>query len=114
MIDFKGNCDNHFPLIEFSYNNTYYLSISIAPFEALHCRRCRSLVGCLEMGESSLIGSKIVYDALEKVCVIRNRLKTTHSQQKSYVDNRRRDHQFNIGDEAYLSISPMKWVMRFG
>ncbi|WMV54849.1 hypothetical protein MTR67_048234 [Solanum verrucosum] len=27
MIDFKGNWDDHLPLIEFSYNNSYHFSI---------------------------------------------------------------------------------------
>ena len=39
VIDFKGNWDDHLPLIEFSYNNSYHSSISIDPFEALYGRR---------------------------------------------------------------------------
>lgn len=35
MIDSKGNCDNHFSPIEFSYNISYHSSIQMAPFEAL-------------------------------------------------------------------------------
>ena len=36
VIDFRGNWDNHLPLIEFSYNNSYHSSIRMAPFEALY------------------------------------------------------------------------------
>ena len=32
FIDFKGSWDGHLPLIEFSYNNSDHLSISMAPF----------------------------------------------------------------------------------
>ena len=46
--------------------------------------------------------------------MIRNRLKTAYSQQKSYADNRRRDLEFEEGVKVYLKISPMKWVMIFG
>ena len=35
MIDFKGNWDDHLPLIEFSYNKSYHSSIKIAPYKAL-------------------------------------------------------------------------------
>ena len=45
MIDFKGDWDDHFPLIEFSYNNSYHSSIGMAPFEELYGRRCRSPIG---------------------------------------------------------------------
>ena len=86
----------------------------MALFEALYGRRCRSPVGWFEVGESSLLGPEIVYDALQKVRVIRDRLKTTYSRQKSYADNIRRDLEFEVGDKVYLKISPMKGVMRFG
>ena len=35
IIDFKGNWDKHFPSVEFAYNNRFYSSISMAPYEAL-------------------------------------------------------------------------------
>ncbi|GJU31577.1 putative reverse transcriptase domain-containing protein [Tanacetum coccineum] len=35
VIDFGGSWDVHLPLAEFSYNNSYHLSIRCAPFEAL-------------------------------------------------------------------------------
>ena len=114
VIDFKGNWDNQLPLIEFSYINSYHSSISMAPFEALYGRRCRSPVGWFEVGESSLLGLEIMYDALEKVRVIRDRFKIAYSNQKSYADNRIRVLEFEVGDMVYLKISPMKWVMRFG
>ena len=42
VIDFKGSWDDHLPLIEFLYNNSYYSSIGMAPFGAVYCRRYRS------------------------------------------------------------------------
>ncbi|WMV45972.1 hypothetical protein MTR67_039357 [Solanum verrucosum] len=41
VIDFKGNWDDHLPLLEFAYNNSYHSSIAMAPFEALYGRRER-------------------------------------------------------------------------
>ena len=67
MIDFKGNWDDHLPLIEFAYNNSYHSSIGMAPFEALYGRRCRSPIGCFEVGEVALIGLELVHEAIEKV-----------------------------------------------
>ena len=51
MIDFKGSWDDHLPLIEFAYNNSYHSSIQIALYEALYGRKCRSPVGWFEVGE---------------------------------------------------------------
>ncbi|TMW99382.1 hypothetical protein EJD97_002658 [Solanum chilense] len=36
IIDFKGNWDRQFPLVEFSYNNSYNSSIFISPFESFY------------------------------------------------------------------------------
>ena len=44
VLDFKGNWDDHLPLVEFSYNNSYQASIGMPPYEALYGRKCRSPV----------------------------------------------------------------------
>ena len=44
VIEFQGNWDDHLPLIEFAYNNSYHSSIGMAPYEALHGRKSRSPV----------------------------------------------------------------------
>ncbi|GJU88508.1 putative reverse transcriptase domain-containing protein [Tanacetum coccineum] len=44
VIDFRNGWERHLPLIEFSYNNSYHVSIKAAPFEALYGRKCRSPV----------------------------------------------------------------------
>ncbi|KAF3667371.1 hypothetical protein FXO37_10054 [Capsicum annuum] len=55
-LDFKGSWDEYFPLIEFSYNNSYHASIEMAPFEALYGRRYKSPIGWFEVGETAVIG----------------------------------------------------------
>ncbi|XP_060170798.1 uncharacterized protein LOC132601749, partial [Lycium barbarum] len=114
VLDFKSNWDDHLPLIEFSYNNSYHASIGMAPFEALYGRRCRSPIGWFELGEAELLGPDLVHQAMEKVKLIQERLKTAQSRQKSYTDVRRRDLEFSVDDWVFLKVSPMKGVMRFG
>ena len=46
--------------------------------------------------------------------LIRDRLKTTLSRQKSYADVRRRELEFQVDDWVFLKVSPMKGVMKFG
>ena len=50
----------------------------------------------------------------EKVHKIQQHMKTAQSGQKSYVDNRRWDLEFVVGDHIFLKVSPWKGVMRFG
>ena len=42
VLDHKGRWEEHLPLVEFAYNNSYQASIQMAPYEALYGRPCRS------------------------------------------------------------------------
>ena len=112
IIDFEMNWDKHLPLVEFAYNNRFYSSSSMAPYEALYGRRCRSTIRWFEVGEPLLLGPDLVYKTLEKVHIIRNQLQMAYRWKKSYRDHRRRDLEFEEGDQAYLKISPIKVVVR--
>ncbi|KAA0025908.1 pol protein [Cucumis melo var. makuwa] len=43
---------------------------------------------------------------------IRARMLTAQSRQKSYVDERRKDLEFDVGDMVFLKVTPMKGVLR--
>ncbi|XP_069143357.1 uncharacterized protein [Solanum lycopersicum] len=79
VVDFKGSWDDHLPLIEFAYNNSYHSSNQMAPYKALYGHRCRSLVGCFEVGEAAFVRPDSVFYAMEKVQLIRDILKITQS-----------------------------------
>jgi hypothetical protein len=114
VIDLGGSWDDHLPLMEFSYNNSYHASIQAAPFEALYGRKCRTPVCWSEIGENQVSGPEIVQETIDKVIQIRDRLKTARDRQKSYADRRRKPLEFNIGDKVLLKVSPWKGVVRFG
>ena len=64
IIDYKGNWYKQFPLVEFSYNNSFHSSMSMSPYEALYGRSCRSPIGWFEVGEYSLLGLDLIYKTL--------------------------------------------------
>ena len=104
VIYFKGSWDDHVPLIEFAYNNSYHSSIQIAPYEDLYGLRCRSPVCWFDVGEAAFIGPDSVIYATEKVQLIRDRLKTTQSHQKSYAHVKRRELEFQVDDWVFLKV----------
>ena len=108
-----GSWDDHLPLVEFAYNNSYHSSIEMAPYEALYGRKCRSPLCRDEIGERELTGPEIIQDVAEKVAFIKRRLEIAASRQKSYTDPKRRDVEFQVGDYVFFKVSPMKGVMRF-
>ena len=74
VLDLKGSWEEHLPLVEFAYNNSYQASIQMAPFEDLYGRPCRSPICWTEVGESSITGPDFIRDTSEKVGMIRKRL----------------------------------------
>ena len=86
----------------------------MATYEALYGRPCRSPLCWTEVGESSIIGLDLIRDTSEKVSLIRQRLLTAQSQQKSYVDVRRQPLEFEVGDHVFLKVMPKRGVVRFG
>jgi hypothetical protein len=114
VIDFKGSWAQYLPLAEFAYNNSFQSSIGMAPYEALYGRRCRSPLYWDEVGEGRLLGPEMILQTKEKIRLIKERLITAQSRQKSYADNRRRELAFEEGSKVFLKISPTKGVARFG
>ena len=40
VLDLKGSWEEHLPLVEFAYNNSYQVSTRMEPYEALYGRPC--------------------------------------------------------------------------
>ena len=114
VLDNKGSWEEHLPLVEFAYNNSYQASKQMAPYEALYGRPCRSLLCWTEVGESSITSPDLIRDTSEKVSLIRQRLLTTQTRQKSYADVRRRPLEFEVGDHVFLMVMPKRGEVRFG
>ena len=106
--------EEQLPLVEFSYNNSYQTGIQMAPYEALYGRPCRLSLCWTEVEESSVPDPDLIRDTSGKVSLIRQRLLTAQSRQKSYVDVRRRPLEFKVGDHVFLKVRPKRGVVKFG
>ncbi|GJR63974.1 putative reverse transcriptase domain-containing protein [Tanacetum coccineum] len=95
VLDFEGRWNVHFPLVEFSYNNSYHSRVRCAPFEAMY-------------------GPKLVQETTKKISQIKDRLKVACDRQKSYADKRRKPLEFSVGDYVLLKVSPWKGVELIG
>ncbi|KAI3788521.1 hypothetical protein L2E82_01290 [Cichorium intybus] len=113
-IDFGGSWDQHLPLVEFSYNNSYHSRFKMPPFEALYGRKCRTPVCWLEAGEAKLTGPEIVRMTNEKIGVIQANMKAAQDRQRSYSNLKKRPYDLKEGDLVMIKVSPWKGVIRFG
>nr|GFA41445.1 reverse transcriptase domain-containing protein [Tanacetum cinerariifolium] len=95
-IDFGKGWVNHFPLVEFSYNNSYHASIKAAPFEALYGRKCHSPVCWTEVGETQILGPELIQETTEKIIQIKQRIQAARDR---YVGSFKVLER--VGDVAY-------------
>ena len=61
-----------------------------------------------------MFGPNVIKESHENVKLIRDRLKVAQSRQKSYADLKRKEVTYEIGDRAYMRVSPLRGVKRFG
>jgi hypothetical protein len=67
ILHFDKSWYKSLSLAEFFYNNSYQVSLKMAPFDALYGRRCRTPLNWSEAGERTLFGPDLAKDA-EKEC----------------------------------------------
>ena len=94
--------------------NSYQASLKMAPFEALYGRRWRTPLMWDKVGDRQLFGLDLIKESEEKVKLIWDRLKVAQSRQKSYADSKRKEVVYEVGDRAYLRVSPLRGVKHFG
>ncbi|CAN4101631.1 unnamed protein product [Withania somnifera] len=85
VLDFNGSWDDHLPLIEFAYNNSYHSSIKMAPYEALYGRKCRSPIGWFEVGETVLLGPDLLGYEEVPVAILDRQVKKLRNKEVASV-----------------------------
>src|SRR4051812_21631382 len=126
IVDFGGTWEDHLPIVEFAYNNSFQASIDMAPFEALYDRPCRSPLCWVDAGESTaarhridedtgetiLLGPEFITETTEKIALIRQRIRAAQDRQKVYADQDRREVTFEVGDMAFLKVSAHRGLQK--
>ncbi|GJU14837.1 putative reverse transcriptase domain-containing protein [Tanacetum coccineum] len=67
VIDFQKGWDRHRPLVEFSCNNSYHMSIKAAPFEAFYGQKCRLPICLAEKSYADRRHNPLEFEVGDKV-----------------------------------------------
>ncbi|KAB2048737.1 hypothetical protein ES319_A13G130800v1 [Gossypium barbadense] len=67
VLEFEGNWEKYFLLVEFAYNNSFEMSIKMAPYKALYGHKCRTPLCWTELSEKQIHGVDLVRETEEKV-----------------------------------------------
>ena len=84
----------------------------MAKFEALYELRCRTPLCWYESGESVVVGPDLVQQTMDKIKMIREKMRTYQICQKSYHDKRRKALEFEKDDHVFLRVTPVTGVGR--
>ena len=66
VLNTKSILDAHIHLIEFSCNNIFHYNIHMVAYKVLYGRRCKSMVGWLKVGKTTMIAPDLIHEAINK------------------------------------------------
>ncbi|KAA3486556.1 DNA/RNA polymerase superfamily protein [Gossypium australe] len=90
------------------------MSIKMAPDKALYGHKCRTSLYWTKLSKKKIHGVELIRETEEKVKIICDSLKVASDRQKSYVDLKRKEIEFQVGDRVFLKMSSWKKGIRFG
>jgi len=70
VLNFHGKWEEHLPLADFSYNNSYQATLRMTPFEALYDRRCRTSICWNDLEDTLILGPQMAQEIVDKIKVI--------------------------------------------
>jgi transposase InsO family protein len=86
-LDFGNKWVDNVAYAEFSYNNSFQSTISMAPFEALYGRKCQSPLYWGKLGRDQPVSETLdLNETRWRVQLIKDRLLMAQSRQKSYAE----------------------------
>jgi transposase InsO family protein len=113
VLTYGKNWEDNLSFTKFSYNNGYHTRLKKAPFEVLYGRKCRTSLMWSEVRDHVIESPDFIKAAEEKIAEIWENLRIAQSRQKRYVDKRRQELEFEVGDHVYLKVSPIHGTHRF-
>ncbi|XP_073129580.1 uncharacterized protein [Henckelia pumila] len=66
-----------------------------------------------EVGERQVEVPELIQQIVDKVELIKKRIKTAHNKHASYGNTKRKPLHFETGEHVFLQVSPFRKVMRF-
>lgn len=74
-----GNDQNICGWFEFSYNNSYHLSIEMVPLEALYDRSCRLPLCWTKLEDYGVLEPKDIQDTTDTISMIKKNIQATQN-----------------------------------
>jgi hypothetical protein len=96
------------------YNNGYQTSAKLSPLKILYGRKCTSPISWDNPADKLMIGPEMLQEMENMVRKVQQNLKEAQDKHKSYVDQKRRHLEFQVGDHVYLKVKARKSSLKLG
>ena len=106
--------EDYLHLAQFAYNNGYQDSVKMSPLEVLYGWKCRTPVTWDSSVDQLMLGLDLLMDLEQFVTKVQVNLKEAQHLQKIYVDWKRKDKEFQIGDHVYLKVKSKQSSLSLG
>jgi hypothetical protein len=114
VMDQPSRWEDYLHLVEFAYNNGYRASLTMIMFQALHGRKCNTLVRWNNPIVKVVIGPELLREMEEKMVRIKQNLKTRQDRQKIYANKGRAHKEFIVGEHLFSKVKAKKSSLKLG
>jgi hypothetical protein len=106
--------EDYLHLVEFAYNNGYQTWAKLSPFEIMYDKKCTTLISWDNPADRLMVGPEMLQEMENMVRKVQQNLKEAQDRQKSYIDQKRRHVEFQVGDHVYLKVKARKNSLKLG
>ena len=93
---------------EHCYNTTYHMTIRMTPFQALYGYDASTFVDWIFGDTRAPKAKEWIQEGQDILKILRENIQAAQNQQKIYVDMRRVERSFEVGDFIYLQLQPYR------
>ena len=101
-------------LVKFTYNNHYQDSAKLSPFEILYGRKCNTPITWSNPVDRLMLGPDLLKELELTVKQVQRNLKIAQDRQKSHVDLKRTQKEFQVGEHSFVKLKPRKSFFKLG
>ena len=112
--DQPSKWEDYLHLVDFAYKNHYQASTKYNPFEIFYGRKCNTSMSWSNPLERLVLGPELLKEMELVVRQVQGNLKVAQDRQKSQVDLKRTQKEFQVGEDVFIKVKPKKSSLKLG
>ena len=106
--------EDYLHLVEFAYKNHYQASAKLSPSEIMYGRKCNTPISWSNPIDRLVLGPELLKEMELIVKKVQGNLKVAQDIQKSQVDLKRTQKEFQVGEHVFIKVKPKTSFLKLG